>query len=75
MDLLVFLIGVVLFLVFGYPALQDWRENQIARRLERMRERGAADPAQAAATLDAASAASRLEAERMAKMRDHRGLW
>jgi len=60
------------FLVFGYTALQDWRENRLAERLEEMRKRNESDPLAASFMVDTAMSQSRGESDFLARVRDHR---
>lgn len=67
MEILLIIVGIG-FLIFGYSWLQDRREEAMARRLEGLRK----DPTAAAGLIDAAISRSKVEADTLGKIRDHR---
>lgn len=66
------LLALIALLVFGYPALEEWRERRLAERLERLRERMRYDntgvAGVAATMMDAATAEARADTERIRRM-------
>jgi len=64
---LIALIFLIVVLVFVYPYLQDRREADLAKRLEKLRESGAA-----ASAVDAAIAASQRDADFLKQFHRHR---